>query len=267
LVERETYDAYGNTAGSAKTRYSYTGREHESLTGLMYYRAGFYDPQLGRFISEDPLGFRGGDVNIYAYVGNNPTNLADPTGQWSTEVHNAIIKEAFGKCLDDHQLFWLKEANGYVDGGTFHSGAWMERYAYQHGMRAPNQSIEEARRLADDFISGHLQVARNLAPQGCKSGAGKISADAMWEFGQALHTITDMTSPAHAGFQIWYGPPIPTGLPIDLIRYYRYKQYADRHAAQETPAVYNSDPVRRQNIINAARDAFRKTFGECGCCS
>src|SRR5881628_2918450 len=39
LVERQSYDAYGNTAGSAKTRYSYTGREHESLTGLMYYRA------------------------------------------------------------------------------------------------------------------------------------------------------------------------------------------------------------------------------------
>ena len=268
LVERISYDAYGNSAGSTRTRYGFTGRERDSLTGLLYYRARSYDPQIGRFISEDPIGFAGGDVNIYAYVSNNPSSLTDPTGQWSTEVHKKIIDEAFAKCLDDHQLFWLKEASAYVDGGTFHSGAWMERYAYQHGMRAPNQSIEEAKKLADGFISGHLQAARNLAPQGCKSGAGKISADALWEFGQALHTITDMTSPAHAGFQIWYGPPVPTGLTvIDAYRAYKYKQYADRHAAQETLAIYNSDPVRRQSIINAARDAFKKTFGECGCCS
>src|SRR6266849_7836639 len=59
LVERETYDAYGNSVGSTKTRYGYTGRERESLTGLMYYRARWYDLQLGRFISEDPIGLRG----------------------------------------------------------------------------------------------------------------------------------------------------------------------------------------------------------------
>src|SRR5207247_5212667 len=47
LVERETYDAYGNTAGSTRTRYGYTGRERDSLTGLSSYRARWYDPQLG----------------------------------------------------------------------------------------------------------------------------------------------------------------------------------------------------------------------------
>jgi len=79
LVERETYDAYGNTVGSAKTRYGFTGRESESLTGLLYYRARFYDPQLGRFISEDPINL-GGGINFYAYVAGNPVNLVDPLG-------------------------------------------------------------------------------------------------------------------------------------------------------------------------------------------
>ena len=46
LAERESYDAYGNSTGSAKTRYGYTGRERDSLTGLMYYRARFYDLQF-----------------------------------------------------------------------------------------------------------------------------------------------------------------------------------------------------------------------------
>src|SRR5436853_137095 len=70
LVERETYDAYGNTAGSAKTRYGFTGRERDPLTGLLHYRARSYDPQLGRFISEDPIGLFGG-INAFAYVENN----------------------------------------------------------------------------------------------------------------------------------------------------------------------------------------------------
>jgi uncharacterized protein RhaS with RHS repeats len=46
------------------------------------YRARFYNPQLQRFISEDPLEFFGGDFNLYAYVGNNPVNFTDPLGLW-----------------------------------------------------------------------------------------------------------------------------------------------------------------------------------------
>jgi len=79
LVERITYDAYGNSAGSTRTRYGLTGRERDSLTGLLYYRARFYDPQLGRFISEDPIGLAGG-INSFAYVGNNPVLYRDPSG-------------------------------------------------------------------------------------------------------------------------------------------------------------------------------------------
>jgi RHS repeat-associated protein len=44
-----------------------------------YYRARYYDPSIGRFISEDPIQFRGG-INFYAYVRNNPVNLTDPFG-------------------------------------------------------------------------------------------------------------------------------------------------------------------------------------------
>jgi RHS repeat-associated protein len=49
--------------------------------GLYYMRARYYDPSVGRFISEDPLGFAGGDVNLSAYVLNNPVNRIDPSGQ------------------------------------------------------------------------------------------------------------------------------------------------------------------------------------------
>jgi RHS repeat-associated protein len=48
--------------------------------GLYYMRARYYDPSIGRFISEDPSGFGGGDVNLYAYVQNNPVIFIDPFG-------------------------------------------------------------------------------------------------------------------------------------------------------------------------------------------
>jgi uncharacterized protein RhaS with RHS repeats len=47
---------------------------------LQYSRARWYDATLGRFISEDPIGFAGGDVNLYGYVGNNPLRFVDPSG-------------------------------------------------------------------------------------------------------------------------------------------------------------------------------------------
>ena len=50
-------------------------------TGLYYYRARYYSPDQKRFIAADPLGFGGGDSNFYAYVGNNPINFTDPTGE------------------------------------------------------------------------------------------------------------------------------------------------------------------------------------------
>jgi len=56
-----------------------TGREWDKETGLYYYRARYYDPMDGNFISKDPIGFKGG-INLYSYVGQNPINRIDPSG-------------------------------------------------------------------------------------------------------------------------------------------------------------------------------------------
>jgi RHS repeat-associated protein len=77
-----TYEPYGTstTTGTAKPNpFQYVGRENDG-TGLYYYHARYYLPGVQRFISEDPLGFLSGDLNLYAYVGGNPINYIDPTG-------------------------------------------------------------------------------------------------------------------------------------------------------------------------------------------
>ena len=81
LTAQTGYDAFGNATNPAfPTRYQFTGREFDSFSGLQFSRARFYDPKLGRFISEDPIGFAGGDINLYGYVGNRPLARRDPTG-------------------------------------------------------------------------------------------------------------------------------------------------------------------------------------------
>jgi RHS repeat-associated protein len=83
LQTQYTYEPFGfvSQTGSASTSsYKYTAREDDG-TGLLYYRARYYHPRMQRFISEDPIEFDGGDVNIYAYVSNNATNLTDPSGE------------------------------------------------------------------------------------------------------------------------------------------------------------------------------------------
>ncbi|MFA5354797.1 MAG: RHS repeat-associated core domain-containing protein, partial [Thermodesulfovibrionales bacterium] len=83
VVQKYDYDSYGNLdpgTTTIKQPYTYTGREWDSETGLSYYRARYYDAKAGRFISKDPIGFAGGDANLYRYVENNPIKWVDPLG-------------------------------------------------------------------------------------------------------------------------------------------------------------------------------------------
>jgi RHS repeat-associated protein len=84
VEEQYSYGPYGilSATGMATTNsYAYTGREIDGL-GIDYYRARYYNPNTGRFLSEDPLGFAGSGTNFYAYVYNSPTNFRDPSGKF-----------------------------------------------------------------------------------------------------------------------------------------------------------------------------------------
>jgi RHS repeat-associated protein len=82
LSDSFVYDSFGNVTSSTGTfaqPFRYTGREWDAETGLYYYRARYFDPSAGRFLSEDPIRFQGG-ANFYRYTHNSPLNWIDPSG-------------------------------------------------------------------------------------------------------------------------------------------------------------------------------------------
>ncbi|MCG8434279.1 MAG: hypothetical protein MJA83_09640 [Gammaproteobacteria bacterium] len=84
VTSSTVYDTYGrivDQTSSVASPYAFTGREFDAEIGLYYYRARYYDPEIGRFLSEDSFGFSAGDPNLYRYVQNNPVNFVDPDGR------------------------------------------------------------------------------------------------------------------------------------------------------------------------------------------
>jgi len=142
LQTQYTYDPFGNTTttGAASSNSSkYTGREDDG-TGLYYYRARYYSPSLQRFISEDPIGFGGGDANLYAYVGNDPVNSGDPSGLCAqrkfrpAEESDILVvahSESFDRILDQLIAAILDIANNQKCSDVFK----------KYGLRIPYDSL------------------------------------------------------------------------------------------------------------------------------
>jgi RHS repeat-associated protein len=88
VAEGYSTDAFGNSTkkvGTLLNSVRYTGRDWDHETGLYYYRARYYDQSSGRFLSEDPIRFRGG-INFYSYVFNDPVNYRDPDGHEAATI-------------------------------------------------------------------------------------------------------------------------------------------------------------------------------------
>jgi RHS repeat-associated protein len=96
MVNKYAYDEFGNLLNSVEAvsnSFLYVGQYGvmDEDNGLLYMRARYYDPVVGRFISKDPIGYWGG-INLYAYVANNPINFVDPFGlHWLPDPRGGVI--------------------------------------------------------------------------------------------------------------------------------------------------------------------------------
>ena len=83
VVKTYDYTGFGEIhtqTGTVVQPFAFTSREYDLESGLYFYRGRYYDSKAGRFINRDPIGFVGGDVNLFRYVQNNPVNKLDPYG-------------------------------------------------------------------------------------------------------------------------------------------------------------------------------------------
>jgi RHS repeat-associated protein len=120
LLTQYTYDPYGATTSfgaPSANPFQYIGQENDGLTGLYYLHARYYSPALMRFISEDPIGYAGGDMNFHAYGWKSPTNLRDPNGTDPLDacviggVTNAIFeawRNVFAGRKNNDPMVWLE---------------------------------------------------------------------------------------------------------------------------------------------------------------
>lgn len=98
VVKHITFDAFGNilsitdgdgteiSNGASDILHAYTGQLYDSDAGLHYFRARWYDSMIGRFVSEDPMGFAAQDTNTSRFLGNRVGNGMDPTGLQDNQI-------------------------------------------------------------------------------------------------------------------------------------------------------------------------------------
>jgi len=136
----QRFDTWGNRTASSGTilQVGYTGREPDE-TGLVFYRARYYSPAIGRFVSRDPIGLHGG-INLYAYVGNNPANYTDPTGN-VFGVDN-LVTGAFGAGVGALAT-WLTDTKG-----TTTTQQYLRNAAVDFTVGAVTEGISSAANLA-----------------------------------------------------------------------------------------------------------------------
>lgn len=80
------YDSYGIPGANNAGRFGYTGQTWLKYSELYYYKARAYHPKLGRFLQTDPVGYED-QMNLYAYVGNDPLNKNDPSGKYLIDIY------------------------------------------------------------------------------------------------------------------------------------------------------------------------------------
>jgi RHS repeat-associated protein len=201
LANTYTYDSFGNltaSTGSPTNSFRYTGREFDAETGLYYYRARYYDTQTGRFLSEDPIGFGGGE-NFYRNVRNHPTDLGDPMGLSPADIQR--FKEACKKCTQG-----LTD-QGFRQPGT---GKWA-------GFRNDNQVALGILKGLLSYWGGDPLKWGNI--QGCKSQATMAKGTCLdgdpslsgWKFSEVpwwlgFHTIVLGESPDQSDPLVYCDP-------------------------------------------------------------
>ncbi|MEZ4315092.1 MAG: RHS repeat-associated core domain-containing protein [Polyangiaceae bacterium] len=171
VVQELTYDGYGRVLTDTNPGFlpfGFAGGLCDADTGLVRFGLRDYDPETGRWTTQDPIGISGGDTNLYAYVAGDPVNWADPTGLTLSGGNPAM-----DSALNGGLLSWL----GFEE---FARGA----YNYNEGrLKLSNDAT---------FNEGIAQIRQGI----CQMVGGGIQAV---QAGQVAIALTSVASVALKG--------------------------------------------------------------------
>jgi len=221
----------------------FAGMYSDSETGLYYNGHRYYDPRIGRYISSDPIGLAGG-LNTYSYVGNNPLRWIDPLGLWSPGGHDALYNYAFIGILDPSEIAIIQQESRALDIST---GIGVST-AYIHSMREPFQSAQAAKAASKKYICDKLKQARGESSR----------TQALKDFADAAHTITDSFSPEHTDSsgnpRLWF--------PLLFAGHSWNENHGHETAHDITSDIYGKATAA---LINAYNEAFSGVSSNQGC--
>ena len=149
VLWRKDYAPYGEQIDSTPDSESiaYTGKQHDDVTGLTYFGARYYDPEIGRFLSVDPVGFVESNpmsFNRYAYVNNNPYKYVDPDGEFLNFAAKFVLDVG------------VNMAFNYVTTGELNVGGALKESAI--GILNPAKTVAKMGKLAGAI--GDMRKAR-----------------------------------------------------------------------------------------------------------
>jgi RHS repeat-associated protein len=137
LQDHIDFDGFGKILSESNApfgdRYKFTGREWDPVDNLQYNRARYYDPNTGRWTSQDLVGFSGGDTNLYRYVLNTPALLVDPSGLDFIAVADRPVQGA--PVFYHYSLeYWETDKHGPAKPSS--TGAWLASIGDAFAIRA-----------------------------------------------------------------------------------------------------------------------------------
>jgi RHS repeat-associated protein len=116
VLDAVTYDAFGNVKSESSAAqgdaYKFQGGRFDGVTGLILFGRRYYNPGSGTWLQRDPIGFAGGQTNLYSFVGNSPTNSADPSGLARVNFH--IFSQLKGPLGIGADFGWVTGPGGAV---------------------------------------------------------------------------------------------------------------------------------------------------------
>ncbi len=182
ILSARNYYPYGETmqeyqSGTKNRKYRFTGKERDDETNQDYFGARYYDSELGRWNTVDPMVDKFHGLSGYNYCVNNPVALIDPTGKWPSWIHDELINR-FTK--DTDQRKYLKSESYKADNDP---GTQDPKNSFMHAMRNFTLGYAEGVNQIDVYLNN-----KAVSP------------------GAKLHCIMDMTAPSHEGVQTWGDP-------------------------------------------------------------